>query len=292
MPALHKSNWNIAEEKKLQGLQSLNLKELDIGTLSVRIRVGRNLQNYPLPATMSKQDRLELETEMEAAFEKLNTIPEFAGHYHSLTPGHQNQISDQRYQQLVEKHLLFRDMRSDKFLVSAGIASNWPLGRGCFISNSKKFLIWIGEEDHLRIIAMDQVDNLEPVFLQLKELLDCVETSAKLRFYQEPELGFVTSCPTNLGTAMRASAHLALPNLTLPYQADQLRTITRRLGVSVRGIGGEHTDAGKDGTVDISPKARFCISEAKILLSLHNGITQLVKLEKELADRPTQPSSK
>jgi len=75
-------------------------------------------------------------------------------------------------------------------------------------------------------------------------------------------IGVVTSCPTNAGTGMRASVHIALPNLTADGTEAKAKAICKPLGLSVRGIGGEHTPIGKDGTVDISPSARFCITEA------------------------------
>lgn len=81
---------------------------------------------------------------------------------------------------------------------------------------------------------------------------------------------------------MRASLHLAIPNLTSDGTDVKAKAICRPLGLSVRGMGGEHTPIGKDGTVDISPSARFCISEAEIVTALYLG----VKLLKEEEDKP------
>lgn len=80
---------------------------------------------------------------------------------------------------------------------------------------------------------------------------------------------------------MRASLHLAIPNLTCDGTDVKAKLICRPLGLSVRGMGGEHTPIGKDGTVDISPSARFCISEAEIVTALYKG----VKLLKEEEDK-------
>jgi len=86
------------------------------------------------------------------------------------------------------------------------------------------------------------------------------------------DYGAVTSCPTNIGTGMRASIHLALPNLTRDGTDAKAKAVARPLGLSVRGLGGEHTPIGADGTVDISPSARFCITEAEIICALYRGI--------------------
>lgn len=85
----------------------------------------------------------------------------------------------------------------------------------------------------------------------------------------------MTSCPTNIGTGMRASLHLAIPNLTADGTDVKAKLIAKPLGLSVRGMGGEHTPIGSDGTVDISPSARFCISEAEIVTALYKGVKLL-----------------
>jgi len=78
---------------------------------------------------------------------------------------------------------------------------------------------------------------------------------------------------------MRASLHLAIPNLTADGTEAKAKAICRPLGLSVRGMGGEHTPIGKDGTVDISPSARFCISEAEIVTALYKGVRLLKEAE-------------
>ena len=92
--------------------------------------------------------------------------------------------------------------------------------------------------------------------------------------------GVVTSCPTNIGTGMRASVHIQLPNLTADGTDAKAKAICKHLGLSVRGLGGEHTPIGADGTVDISPSARFCISEAEIIAALYKGV-ELLKREED-----------
>jgi len=79
---------------------------------------------------------------------------------------------------------------------------------------------------------------------------------------------------------MRASVHIALPKLTRDGTEKRAKELCKPLGLSVRGLGGEHTPIGKDGTVDISPSKRFCITESQIVVSLYKGI----KLVKEAED--------
>merc|ERR1712093_2192 len=99
---------------------------------------------------------------------------------------------------------------------------------------------------------------------------------------KSPDFGVVTSCPTNIGTGMRASVHYPIPNLTSDGTETKAKAVCKPLGLSVRGVGGEHTAIGSDGTCDISPSARFCISEAQIITALYNGL-KLLKEEEEKA---------
>merc|ERR1719454_121021 len=89
------------------------------------------------------------------------------------------------------------------------------------------------------------------------------------------------SCPTNIGTGMRASVHVALPKLTSDGTDVKAKAICDPFGLSVRGLGGEHTPIGADGTVDISPKARFCISEAEIACALYKGVKNVWEAEQK-----------
>ena len=116
-------------------------------------------------------------------------------------------------------------------------------------------------------------------FDRLKGALDVIDEIDDLEFAVSPDYGVVTSCPTNLGSAMRASLHIPLPRLTADGTDAKAKAIAKPLGLQVRGLGGEHTPIGKDGTVDISPTARFCIKEAEIITALYKGISLLKAAE-------------
>ena len=98
--------------------------------------------------------RLKLEERMTTVFAALQASPAYAGTYHSLTPGHASTITDEQRQGLIDDHLLFKPMDKDPFLAAAGIANDWPHGRGCYVSFDQSFVVWVGEEDHLRIMTM------------------------------------------------------------------------------------------------------------------------------------------
>jgi creatine kinase len=245
----------------------------------MRVRTGRNLADFPLPGAMSQSDRINMEKRLTTAFKKLISDPEYGGNYYSLTPGHPNFIDEKKYKELVKAHIMFKDMSSDPYLVAAGIAHDWPYGRGCYVSEDRGFIIWVGEEDHMRIMAMQKGTMLNAVFDRLKGAIDVVGGLPGLSFATSDDYGVVTSCPTNLGTAMRASVHIQLPKLTSDGTDRKAKEVCKPLGLSVRGKGGEHTPIGADGTCDISPRARFCISEAEIVTALYNGISLLKEAE-------------
>lgn len=257
----------------------LDIARLGLPPLSMRVRVGRNLADLPLPGGMDKADRVGLEQRMTAAFQRLIETPGYGGRYHSLTPGHPDRIGDDDYRALVDAHIMFKNMADDRYLAAAGIAADWPHGRGAYVSADRSVIVWVGEEDHLRIMCMKTGTVLNEVFDRLREALGLIENIDGLSFALSADYGVVTSCPTNLGTGMRASLHIALPTLTAGGTDERAKDIARPLGLSVRGVGGEHTPVGADGTVDISPSARFHITEGEILAALYKGIEQLIAEE-------------
>eukprot|EP00515_Schizochytrium_aggregatum_P002382 CAMPEP_0202066914 /NCGR_PEP_ID=MMETSP0963-20130614/54216_1 /ASSEMBLY_ACC=CAM_ASM_000494 /TAXON_ID=4773 /ORGANISM="Schizochytrium aggregatum, Strain ATCC28209" /LENGTH=372 /DNA_ID=CAMNT_0048633621 /DNA_START=33 /DNA_END=1151 /DNA_ORIENTATION=- len=279
----HVTNWDLESVKdKLPEGGKLDLTKLGLGTTSMRVRVGRNLAAYPLPGAMTKEDRLNLEKDMVKAFEKLMEDPNYGGTYYSLTPDTKYSINEAKYQELVKKHIMFKDMAADSYLASAGIAADWPYGRGAYVSGDGQFIVWVGEEDQLRIMCMKKGTVLNEVFDRLRDACKVVEDHAG-KFAHSDKYGYVTSCPTNLGTGMRASIHIKVPGLTADGTDKKAKDICKPLGLSVRGVGGEHTPIGADGTIDISPSARLCIQEAQIICALYQGIELLLAEEAKAA---------
>lgn len=112
---------------------------------STRIRVGRNLADYPLGPGVSKEQRKEIETKVVQALSSFEG--ELAGKFYSLSS-----LSEEERKQLIDDHFLFKE--GDRFLEACGLNRDWPDGRGIFHNNEKTFLVWVNEEDQLRIISM------------------------------------------------------------------------------------------------------------------------------------------
>ena len=165
----------------------------------------------------------------------------------------------------------------DRFLEACGCNRDWPSGRGIFHNEEKTFLVWVNEEDQLRIISMQKGADIGAVFERLSRAAAHIEKIAK--FAHDDNLGYITSCPTNLGTALRASVHIKLPKLSA--KKDEFQAIADEYYVQIRGIHGEHSESS-DGTYDISNKRRLGRSEVQLVQDMYNGVKAMIKREKEL----------
>ncbi|MEO0356770.1 MAG: hypothetical protein AAF386_00500, partial [Pseudomonadota bacterium] len=117
--AKHVNNWDLSSVDGLPDGGVLDMAALGLPALSMRVRVGRNLADFPLPGSMSQDQRVALETRMMAAFQVLIDHPDYGGAYHSLTPGNPNHITQDQYQELVNAHIMFKDMSNDSYLLAA-----------------------------------------------------------------------------------------------------------------------------------------------------------------------------
>ena len=259
----HKSNLNPDD------LDAPNPDPTGEYILSTRIRVGRNVKNIPLGPAISKEQRDTIEKDIS---EVLNGFSgNLGGRYYPL-----NNLSEEDRASLIADHFLFK--AGDRFLKDAGLNRDWPSGRGIFHNDEKTFLVWINEEDELRIISMQQGGDIKEVFSRLMTAV--VKIQEKVDFAYNNHLGYITSCPTNLGTAMRASVHIKLPNLG--ENMDEFKAIADKYNVQIRGIHGEHSES-EGGVYDISNKRRLGVTEVECVQDMHDGVVALIKREKELS---------
>ena len=237
--------------------------------VSTRIRVGRNVEHLPLGPGISKVQRDQVES---SVVEGLHTLEgKLAGDYYPLL-GMSKKVQDN----LIKDHFLFKE--GDRFLDAAGLNRNWPAGRGIYHNKEKTFLVWVNEEDQLRIISMQQGGDIKEVFTRLVNAIKSIET--KVPFSYSDHLGYITSCPTNLGTAMRASVHIALPNLA--QDMERFKTITDTHHLQIRGIHGEHSQS-EGGVYDISNRRRLGVTEVEAVQDMYDGVVALIAAEKALS---------
>merc|ERR1712223_2348466 len=175
-------------------------------------------------------------------------------------------------------------MSGDPNLKVAGMERDWPEGRGIFHNDAKTFLIWINEEDQLRIISMQKGGDVKGVFERLargiKAVGDSVKKESGKDFCLDAKYGYIHSCPTNLGTGMRASVHVALPGWT-KHGVSALKKRCEELAVQPRGTRGE-SGGHIDDTYDISNKHRLGYSEVQLVQNMIDSVNQLVAEDKAM----------
>merc|ERR1711920_255778 len=235
---------------------------------STRIRVGRSIEGFGLSPGITKEQRLAVEKLMINAFAKLEG--DLAGTYYPLLG-----MEESVRQKLVDDHFLF--VSGDKNLIAAGMERDWPEGRGIYHNEAKSFLVWVNEEDQLRIISMQKGGDVTGVFSKLargiKAVGDSVMAESGRSFMLDDRLGYLHSCPTNLGTGMRASVHVDLPGWT-KEGVDKLKARCEELNVQPRGTRGE--SGGQTGcTYDISNKHRLGYSEVQLVQTMIDGVNTL-----------------
>ena len=257
-------------------ISNLNPDDLNISNpdpdgefiISTRIRVGRNLHCFPLGTNIKKRERVITECMIVNALKSLDG--ELKGEYYPLLG-----MSKEIQTRLIEDHFLFKE--GDRFLEAAGLNRDWPEGRGIYHNDNKTFLVWVNEEDQMRIISMQKGGDIKEVFTRLAKAVISLEK--QLVFAFDKRLGYITSCPTNLGTAMRASVHIKLPELSKDMKT--FKEITDRYHLQIRGIHGEHSKS-QSGIYDISNRRRLGISEVECVQDMYKGVKELILAQKAL----------
>lgn len=256
---LHESNLNV---KDLKG----NINN-DVPVASTRIRVGRNIKGYGLSPGITKSQRLEVEELMKEIFGKLKG--DLKGNYYPLK-GMKKEVQNQ----LIADHFLFKE--GDPNLKLGGMERDWPEGRGIFHNDDKTFLVWVNEEDQLRIISMQKGSDVVGCFERLTRGIAEIEALLKAagkEFQYSGDYGFFHSCPTNLGTGMRGSVHVPLPNWNKKGK-EELRKRCNEMGVQPRGIHGEATK-DDSGVFDLSNKYRLGYSEVELIQMMIDGVNKI-----------------
>lgn len=221
--------------------------------LTSRIRLARNLRRHPFPGWAKREERAAALELIRPAVEALPAMKDgFSQELSTLNPV-QKQV-------LVERHLISREhaARGD--------------GSAAVIERRQTFSLMINEEDHLRMQAIRPGLQLGAAFDALSELDSELEKSLDFAF--DPTLGYLTTCPTNLGTGLRASAMLHLPALVLSDQIGQVLQAVSKIGLAVRGLYGEGTES-LGNLYQISNQSTLGESEETIIRRLERVIAEV-----------------
>jgi protein arginine kinase len=226
--------------------------------LTTRVRLARNLADHPFPGWAKEAQRSAMLAEGMEAVTGLAQMKRGL----SLTL---EELSDLEKQILVERHLISREL------------SNAKHGAGVVISRDQSTSVMVNEEDHLRIQVVRAGFQLKKVWSTINALDS--ELEEKLNFAFSPTLGYLTACPTNLGTGMRASAMMHLPALVIASQMEKVVRAVNQLGMVVRGLFGEGSDAS--GSIfQISNQTTLGESEEEIIKRLGSVLNTIIEHER------------
>jgi protein arginine kinase len=225
--------------------------------MSSRVRLARNVRGAAFPGWAKKPERVKVLEMIRPAVEGL---PEMKGAFSEVMEN----LGALDKQILVERHLISREHAAKNF------------GSGLVLNREESFCVMINEEDHLRMQA------LRPG-LQLQQAWDAIdhldsELEKKLDYAFDNELGYLTACPTNLGTGIRVSAMLHLPGLVLGEQINPIVQSVNRLGLAVRGLYGEGTEA-LGNVFQVSNQMTLGETEMTIVERLEKVLAQIIEHE-------------
>lgn len=226
--------------------------------ITSRIRLARNLKNYKFPAKMTHDEANSI---ISSTYDVVNS----KGLNFNLF--YMKNLSDLDKNLLIEKHL-----------ISPALAEN--KNEGAFLlSPDKKVSIMLNEEDHIRIQTINDGMCMKECWDISNKIDDILEE--KLEYAFDRDLGYITSCPTNIGTGMRASVMLHLPALSIANQIDRLLYGVSQLGVAVRGVYGEGTKS-MGYLYQVSNQGTLGASEDTLIEKITQIVMQIVEKEKEI----------
>lgn len=228
--------------------------------ISTRIRLARNLKDYPFPCRLS--DEMKRRIALQIKDSVLNSKSAISKKFSYIN---MSELTQEEAVSLVERHLVSPEFISDR------------RGRGLLILDNESVSIMINEEDHIRIQVIKPDMDLEGAY----ELADKIDTllDQELGFAFNDELGYLTQCPTNIGTGMRASLMMHLPALQITGSMGKISASLSKLGLVIRGMYGEGSEP-KGAVYQLSNQVTLGISEKEAIHNLRDIARQLVEQER------------
>ncbi|ADL67968.1 ATP:guanido phosphotransferase [Thermoanaerobacterium thermosaccharolyticum DSM 571] len=229
--------------------------------ISSRIRLARNLSDIPFPSVMTESEADKVKELVKKAIFDSKTILSTQFSEYDM-----KKITPLERQSLVERHL-----------ISPDLAQNTKNG-SALIKNDGTISIMINEEDHLRIQTIFNGLNLKEAWDLADKIDDLIEENLSYAFNEK--LGYLTACPTNVGTGIRASVMVHLPALTITGQIGNILNSVSKIGIAVRGMYGEGTQSLGD-IYQISNQVTLGQSEIEIIENLEGIVKQIINNERK-----------
>lgn len=230
--------------------------------ISSRIRLARNLAQFPFPSRADEATRGEIEGLVR---EKLDAL-EVGNRLSYVDIGSLNPLDRQL---LVERQLISREHSESRG------------SRGVGISSEENLSLMINEEDHLRMQVLRSGFALDDCWHELNRIDDALEGELTYAFHEE--LGYLTACPTNVGTGIRVSVMLHLPALVLTKEIQKVFQALHKINLAVRGLYGEGSQAMGD-FYQISNQTTLGRSEEKLINNLKDVVPNIISYERRVRD--------
>ncbi len=243
------------------------LKDVSDVVISTRIRFARNLQDYEFPCRLSVEKKCRVAATVKAA--ALGN-PEYSSRFRYIS---MSELTQEEAVSLVERHLVSPEFISDR------------QGRGLLLMDNESVSIMINEEDHVRIQVIRPDLDLEGAFEIANKFDDMLDE--QLGFAFSDRLGYLTQCPTNIGTGMRASLLLHLPALRESGAMGKISASLGKLGFTIRGMYGDSNDP-KGAVYQLSNQVTLGISEKEAIDNLRDITMQLVVQERNAREAMSQ----
>lgn len=253
--------------------------------LTTRCRTGRSVRGFRLPPCCSFEERRDIERVIVKGLMKLEG--DLAGDYFPLAGSRSHAakptgMSEEKENYLREKGNLFQEPDST-LLLSSGCGRHWPDARGIFHNKDENVFVWINEEDHSRLISMEKGDDVKGIvtrFAKLTQALQVVLKEEGKDFMHSDHLGWILTCPSNLGTGLRAGSMVKIP---LFSARSDFKDVCKKMGLQVRGTKGVDS-ASTGGTWDISNADRLGKSEVDLVNIFISGLSKIIKWEQALEE--------
>lgn len=251
--------------------------------LTSRCRTGRSVRGFKLPPVTEFKERRKLEALVVKGL--LSLEGELKGDYFPLH-GSQSYaakptgMSKEKEEELRKAGNLFQEPDST-LLLSSGCGRHWPDARGIFHNESANFFVWVNEEDQMRIVSMEKGDNIKGIITRFSLGTSQIQKVLKENdadFMHSEHLGWILTCPSNLGTGLRAGCMVKIPLFSA--RAD-FKAIMAQMGLQARGTAGVDS-ASTGGTWDISNADRLGKSEVTLVNIFIEGAAQIIKWEQAL----------
>jgi len=242
--------------------------ESDI-VISSRIRLARNLADFPFIRKCSDTDRLEIETTLHKAVAKIDSWQERVEYVDV------SDLSELDRQFLMERQLISREH------------SEGSGARSVAIDSSEQFSLMINEEDHLRIQVMQSGFDLHTSYDFIDQIDNLIEQNVNFAFHAR--LGYLTACPTNVGTGMRVSVMLHLPALVMTREIDRVLRSMTKINLAVRGLYGEGSQAMGD-FYQISNQVTLGRSERDLIDQISEVVPVIIEYERNAREFLKQES--